>query len=268
MGTRALKYKIQTTCNKYLSRIKPYQFDCGRYNGTFLSEPCADDSGCSVLNDAQEIVYGFWGDSNEITPNRLESLEVIRQNIGVEFVFVTPENLAQYILADHPLHEAYPYLSSVHKSDYLRCYFMHHYGGGYTDIKQQTHSWKDLFAELNATECYVYGYPELSARGVAPAGGVIEKDMKRHWRYLIGNGAYICRPRSPFTTMWYAELLRRMDYFSEALKQNPGNAYGNNEGYPIPWTHILGNIFHPLCLRYNEKIMSCEKLKPVLKNYR
>lgn len=55
-------------------------------------------------------------------------------------VLITPNNLANYV--KEPLHEAFSYLSLTHKADYLRCYFMHYFGGGYTDIKAHFKSWQ------------------------------------------------------------------------------------------------------------------------------
>ncbi|MGI9252585.1 MAG: hypothetical protein ACR2J8_02470, partial [Thermomicrobiales bacterium] len=80
---------------------------------------------------APRTVYCFWTGENEMPSQRLESLETIRQNAGCEVVLVTPDNLADFLV--EPLHEAYDYLSCTHRADYLRAWFMHHRGGGYTD---------------------------------------------------------------------------------------------------------------------------------------
>jgi hypothetical protein len=55
-------------------------------------------------------------------------------------------------LPEYPLHPAFKYLSYVHKSDYLRSYFMHFYGGGYADIKKYSsnNNWKECFNLLNS----------------------------------------------------------------------------------------------------------------------
>ncbi len=268
MGTRATKYKALSLWHRALSALRPYRYDAARYAGTFLAKPTSVHKPETECEAAPEVVYAFWGDRNELTPSRKKSLEVIRENIGVKFCFVTPDNLEDYILADHPLHEAFSHLSSVHKSDYLRCYFMHHYGGGYTDVKQQQNSWQQAFEELNNSDSYVMGYPETGVRGIAPTGGVLEKDLKRYWKNLLGNCAYICKPRTQFSSEWYNEMLARMDCFSKELKLHPGNAYGDNEGYPVPWSYIAGQIFHPLCLKHHTKTLKSKRLMPNFKNYR
>ena len=112
-------------------------------------------------------VFTFWTGSNPLTENRKKCLENIKTVIGVPIILITKDNLSEWILKDYPLHEAYTYLSSVHKADYLRCYFMHHYGSGYTDIKYQTGSWLNSFNKLNNdTNAIGIGYKEING-GVA-----------------------------------------------------------------------------------------------------
>ena len=59
-------------------------------------------------------------------------------------IFINKDNLKNYILKEHPLHKGFKYLSSIHQADYMRCYLMHHYGGGYTDIKPLKESGKGV----------------------------------------------------------------------------------------------------------------------------
>ena len=80
------------------------------------------------------VIYCFWF-GPEMSDNRKKCFESIIQNSKVGVRLVTKHNLQEYNLADSPIHPAFQYLSATHKSDYLRCYFMYHYGGGYTDIK-------------------------------------------------------------------------------------------------------------------------------------
>ena len=39
--------------------------------------------------------------------------------------------------------------------------------------------------------------------------GQLGQDLKANFSRIIGNVAYICRPNTPFTQEWYAELLHR-----------------------------------------------------------
>jgi hypothetical protein len=246
-----------------------YSYTSERYRDSFLENNC-DSSQKKYFEHLQRRIFCFWTGKNEMSKNRLDSLTSLREKSGVEIVLVTPENLDQFILSDFPLHKGFKYLSAVHKSDYLRCYFMHHYGGGYTDIKSAANNWESSFKKLEKqSDKWITGYREIGERGVARVEHPnLAIDLIKNWQYLIGNGAYICRSYTPFTEEWYNELHRRMDIFYPKLVAFPGNIMGDNDGYPIPWTEILGQIFHPLCLKYFEKIIYSNKIKPVLSNYR
>lgn len=54
----------------------------------------------------------------------------------IPFHLITLDSLPPWIDPEIPLHPSFDHLSTIHRSDYLRCYFMHVHGGGYTDIKQ------------------------------------------------------------------------------------------------------------------------------------
>ena len=193
----------------------------------------------------------------------------LREKTGVQVQLITPHNLAEYILPDAPLHPAYDYLSLVHKSDYLRCYFMYHYGGGYSDVKACFNSWDELFDMLSADHNgWILGYPELHRDDIVSLPGSLGIDLKNNFTRLIGNGAYICRPSTPITREWYSELIFRMDRSYDKLKQNVGNVWGDNLDYPLRWSEILGDIFHPLCLKYHQHLIPNAKIRPNLQNYR
>lgn len=243
-----------------------YIYRSDRYEDTFLinNSPCNSFQPLPV----EEVVYCFWTGNNAMSEIRSNCFQTMLNTVGVPVKLITPQNLNEYILNDYPLHPAFENLSLVHKSDYLRCYFMHHYGGGYADIKRQDHSWSASFREFNSSAAWVMGYREVGARVVAVIDGKLGKDLRRNWKVVVGNGSYICRPYSPFTTEWYNELHHRMDNYAQRLAANPGNVMGDNEGYPIPWTNILGDIFHPLCLKYHEHLSFSETIKPNFTAYR
>ena len=90
-------------------------------------------------------IFIFWTGNNSLSENRIKSLESLKAVTGANIILITPNNLYYYIKPYAPLHPAYDYLSLVHKSDYLRSYFMYHYGGGYSDIKRSLGSWKKGF---------------------------------------------------------------------------------------------------------------------------
>ncbi|WP_338767966.1 capsular polysaccharide synthesis protein [Bernardetia sp. ABR2-2B] len=247
--------------------IQPYYFRKGRYKKSFLNNSIHLPT--IKIENVKPIIYCFWTGENEMSENRKKAFTSLKENCGVEVKLITIHNLDDYILSDFPLHKAYPYLSHVHKSDYLRCYFMHHYGGGYSDIKATSNSWKEAFQAFNKdSESWAMGYREVSKGMTAQLLGTIGIDIRENYSLLIGNCAYIFRPATYFTQEWYNELHKRLDGFYENLKQNKGNIMGDNEGYPIEWTEILGDIFHPLCLKYHNKLVYTELLLPDFSNYR
>lgn len=265
------KYK---NCYTYLKSILvKYKYKPEKYIDTFLSIT-SDSDDASVKTSVPRVIYMFWTGENEMSENRKRSLDSVIKKSGVEVKLITPENVKEYILKEFPLHPAYNYLSYVHRSDYLRSYFMNYYGGGYVDIKSITKSWINAFKKLNDSDAYLVGYPELNIQGVAIYGQNninIKLDLYNNWRLLVGTNSYICRPRTKFTEEWLAEINRRLDLYLPLLEMYPSNEdpYKNeNTDYPIYWTEICGSIFHPLCLKYNNRIIKDKTIKPVLKDYR
>ncbi len=252
---------------------KKYIFNPQKYNLRFFTDLKED---CD-LAATSKVIYCFWTGGNDLTVNRKTSLDILKKYSGVEIQLITPLNLEDYILEDYPLHEAYQYLSLVHRSDYLRCYFMYHYGGGYTDIKANYNNWKNAFDLLNDNhDKAVIGYPEIKKEDIGYIKSFVDKknakkinkDMKKNYYLMIGNCSYIFKPKSLFAKLWYDELHLRLDENLHLLKKHPGNVLGDNEGYPLPWTSILGQIFHPLCLNFHDKLILDENLRPILTDYR
>lgn len=268
--------KLAKTYNQLItvlySFLYSYKFNKDRYKGTFLVEDLLPISFKTNVGDVRHVIYIFWTGDNEITPNRLRGIKSLEACCDVEVKLITPQNLHEYIKDEEPLPEAFRYLSAVHKADFLRCYFMNFYGGGYADIKTYRKSWKKAFETLERSDAYAIGYREVGFDGVANVGITnvcLKQDLKNYWRLLIGNGAYIFRPQTAFTREWYQEVKKRLEQYTELLKEHPAtDPYGSNEDYPIPWANILGEIFHPLCLKYHDKLLVDNSLKPSFKNYR
>ena len=107
------------------------------------------------------VIFQFWNQPlSELKPNRRlcieESIRVNSPEVKVMNPTVTPF----FILPEHPLHKGFEYLSAVHKSDYLRCYFMRFYGGGYSDIKHLHFDFEPYFKKLfeSPSVKYAIGY--------------------------------------------------------------------------------------------------------------
>ena len=220
----------------------------------------------------QRNLYSFWVGHNNLVmnQNRINGLESIKNNSNVNFILINNENLPDYILEVHPLHQGFNYLSDVHKADYLRTYFMHHYGGGYTDIKPCSWDWNAYFDQLENSDAFGIGAPEDE--------GELSVTLKqrawlgKHWDKLVSNDLYIFKPNTEFTTKWYNKLLEIMDIKFNNLQKFP--AKNSREAadtiatrYPIEWGEILLEIFHPLCYEYTDRLIKTMPL-PITKNYR
>lgn len=242
-------------------------YDESRYIGTFISD--SPKLQISYEGKAEERIYIFWTGDNELTENRKNSLDVLRKKSGVEVVLITPQNLKQYIVPEFPLHPAYEYLSYVHRADYLRAYFMHYHGGGYCDIKAIKYSWKEAFMKLNRDkDKWILGYPEVAPSAIPFREGRLGKDLKKHYYRLIGNGAFIAKPESLITRDWIKQIHFVLDQKFDLLKINPGDARGKNKGYPLEWSEILGQIFQPILLKYNDRVLIDEVLSIKCTNYK
>lgn len=212
-----------------------------------------------------KVIYCFWTGSNEMSENRKRAYENLLKTVNCKVILVTQNNLKQYILPEHQLHEAYTYLSETHKSDVLRTYFMNFYGGGYTDIKLQSGDWNKAFDELYASDNIICGYPEI-------CGGIAYNPYKHLWPKYIGNGAYICKRNTKFTNEWYEEMNKVLDSKLEELRKHPSThprdcKESSLYGYPIEWNEILGRVFHKVLYSYLDKTIRILPT-PYFDNYR
>lgn len=189
-------------------------------------------------------IFCYWG-ASPMSETRQRSLDLLRERTGCAIILLTHKTFPQVALPEFPIHPAFPFLSDVHQSDYARIYLMHHYGGGYSDIKRPLVSWRGAFDDLLASDAWVNGYPEPGPGGIAYLP-VLDK-----WESLVGNGAYICLPRTPLTTEWYTAAHALLDERLPILRVNPARSprdmaeYGT--GYPLEWNELLGRIFHRVC---------------------
>jgi hypothetical protein len=213
----------------------------------------------------EKRIFCIWAGKNEMPPKRVECLRKLEKSTGCKIMYLNPYNIDSFILPEHPLHPAYEFLSETHKADYLRCYLMHFYGGGYTDIKLQSGSWVKAFDDLDQSSAYVNGYPVLK-----------EHTKPLHigqWEKLIGTNAIICKANTPFTRMWYSKIMEVLDENLERLIKNPAKhpqaAAWDGQGYPLEWTSTNADIFHDVCMLFlNDIIRTVPQPNLDLKTYR
>lgn len=221
----------------------------------------------SIRNSVPVVVWCFWyqGEMNE---NRKRSLEMMKLHLGVPIALITKENINEFILPDYPLHPAFHWLSDVHKSDYIRIYMLHHFGGGWHDIKPTNVSFQsswDLFSDPNV---YFVGRAEVKG-GAAKVFDHEGRWIPNHWFDLVGCGWWIGRGNTPLSAEMFHGINQLLDNNYEALKKYPAKTpfdkkkktqfnffpfrFISGKGYPLPWT-VFGNIFHPLNYKYRMHI--------------
>lgn len=222
-------------------------------------------------------IFGFWTGDNPMNENRQRGWASF-PSTGLAPVLVTPANLDEWISPGHALHPAYPFLSTVHRSDYLRAYVMHHHGGGYADIKPQGGSWLAAVERVERSPLlWGSGYREVRGGTVwlqnAPIMGrhhvlglrvpklvasAATLTMRAARPLLIGNCAYFFKPGSPMTRAWLTEVERRLDMMLPALERAPADnvraRLGDASGYPVPWSAIHGDVLQPLALRFAHRL--------------
>lgn len=210
-------------------------------------------------NTTKPNLYCFWTGTNPLTKNRKNNLKTLK-NTGFNVVLVTPNNLNDYILKEHPLHRGYQYLSEVHKADYLRCYFMNFYGGGYSDIKKINESWLKQYNKLIKSDYWGCGYSEKSPDHIGYGKDKeINEKMRSNYNQIIGNGCYIFKSNTPLTNEWYKNMIKIMEEKYEDLIKYPSKdvrqVYSREYPYPFQWTELLGQIYHPIVYKYKDKLI-------------
>lgn len=247
------RYRMYDSIGPLYTTMRPYRFDASRYRRSFLVRNVAPEAGRESV--VPRRVFAVWTGRNPLTPARVASLDKLRTTLGVPVELVTPENLHEWIIEDHPLHPCYEWLSLVHRSDYLRAYLLHHHGGGYVDIKEPISDWVGVFSMMEESpNVWLAGYPEISSSAPARVPGELGREILKHHSRLVGLGALVARSHSPLTTEWIAEVERRLDYFLPQAREFPGGVRGEVVGYPISWTRVLGGILHPLMLKHLDHI--------------
>lgn len=221
------------------------------------------------INKVLKVVFVCWFGYDDSIPimssNRYLAFESIVNNVGVPVILITSKNYKSFIKQEHPIHEAFKYLSGVHKADYFRCYLLNHYGGGYHDIKHRLISWENSWDDewTFDNNIWMHTIKEKNKGAVGYPPGL--DNVSDYFDKLGTMGYTICKPNTPYTNnLLYGIELILNNKFS-LLKKNPAKNHGGYQyfgdfieedmyPYPLRWLEILGEIFHPLMLKYTDHI--------------
>lgn len=237
------------------ARLIPGDFWYGKYPHTFLERrPPLDAIGDG---EVPNVIWCFWTGDNPLTPARRAGLEAIRSiNPDTAVELVDPARLPDFVLSDHPLHPAYQFLSLNHRSDYLRAYFLHYYGGGYSDIKTLVAPWAPALRRLGETPGkWVAATPLSDPKWAGDPAGRLGVHVRRYYERVASGTTCAARRGNPLTAEWLRELDRLLDYAGPALVESPGGMWGEEPSYPLAWMALQGNVFQPLCLKYQDHLI-------------
>jgi LmbE family N-acetylglucosaminyl deacetylase len=223
------------------------------------------------INGIPKVVYVCWfGGYTKKRPlmsfNRFEAFKSLVKNISIPVILLTEKNIYNFEKKEHKFNKGFLYLSGVQKSDYIRVYMLHHYGGGYHDIKWRKESWNDEWIKNNWIEddnIWIYGRRESNENAIAYPPG--KQYIQKEYNKLVTMGWIICKKNTKFTSELLNQIENILDNKYEKLKKNPGyksSGYYPDKPfdlvkencYPLRWLEILGEVFHPLMLKYNNHI--------------
>lgn len=207
----------------------------------------------------EKTIWCFWTGNNPMSKERAGCLHVLSENSGAEVQLVNPKNLKDYEVEGDPFHEGYEYLSLTHKSDYLRSYFMYHYGGGYSDIKDYEFDWMPYWGLLEESDKDFIGAPELHRDHIASSDPFVVREFEN----LATVRYFIFKRKTEFAKLWKEATEKKMDEILYQLKIQDGSYHpravsGGNifdpqgderswpDGYPLAWNDLLGQIVHQL----------------------
>ena len=196
----------------------------------------------SVNPNGLNTLWLLWTGSNKMSELRRNCLNDIYRYAEADIILVTKTNLSYYTHINYPLHEAFQYLSDIHKSDYLRYYLMHVYGGAYVDIKPMKFSIKK-YAENLSKNNDIIGYNAF---------------VKENVPYP---SSFMYKPNTDFTTEVMKIIHDYLDSKLELLKiypakhprHDPKVSKEKKYPYPIGWDDITDKIAKRIIIEYSNK---------------
>jgi hypothetical protein len=221
------------------------------------------------INGVPKVVFvcwfgGYQVDHQKMSKNRFDAFTSLVKNIGVPVILITNNNYSSFIKKTHPIHKSFDLLSGVHKSDYMRVYLLHYYGGGYHDIKYREDSWQNCWGDwLFEDNIWIFGRREKTRKAIGYSPN--ERHVRNHYDKLVTMGWVICKPNTLFTGKLLHKIEDVLDQKYPKLVAYPGNnsagyyhenpyQMAEDNNYPLRWLEIMGEISHPLMLEITDHI--------------
>jgi hypothetical protein len=217
----------------------------------------------------REYLFCMWPGRDQMPKDRATELFSIVSNSQCPVIFLHPDNYHKWELPEAPFHPAMQYLSQAHVSDYLRVYLLHHYGGGYTDIKFTYKPWDSAFKRLKESDALALGYPiasesKFGLSEVFDGTPELEK-YKADYRFLLGHVAFIFKRKTELSQYLYDRTCGLLDEKFEELKKHPAQgpkdrfkgamSDGSESKYPLYYIELGPDLFHQSIHKYKEKIL-------------
>ena len=143
---------------------------------------------------------------------------------------------------------------------------LHHYGGAYHDVKWRIDSWENEWKKDNWTKdenIWIYGRRETYEGAIGYPPGM--KHIQKEYNKLVTMGWVICKKNTKYTNellnkienmleVKYLKLIKYPGYKSFGYYSDKAFSPAEENNYPLRWLEVMGEIFHPLMLKYNEHI--------------
>lgn len=217
----------------------------------------------------KKVLRFWWGSRlSDMSVNRHRCYRSIIKNSKIRNIeMISLDNYHQYEVAEHPIHPAFPYLSVVHQSDYLRVYISYFHGGGWTDVKYCDTDWNQYFDMLEARP----DKDGIGYRVMYAMGGKFELwPDDYHHAMCIDMQQFIFKPKSVIFKEYLKCVEDTLDQHLEQLKRYPGHVHPyickdndsnewlpdhlRNYPYPLNWLEISQH-FYNCQVPHLEKVM-------------